>query len=133
MPDDNLKIVEVLSTAKSIAVVGASDDWKRPSFYVMKYLQKQGYRILPINPRLEGKSILGETVYSKITDVPYPIDIVDVFRPPRECIEIAENAVEIGASCLWMQIGIESEEAALIAEAAGIKVIMKISEMSWNI
>ena len=124
MPDDNLKIVEVLSTAKSIAVVGASDDWKRPSFYVMKYLQKQGYRILPINPRLEGKSILGETVYSKITDVPYPIDIVDVFRPPRECIEIAENAVAIDASCLWMQIGIESEEAALIAEAAGIKVIM---------
>ncbi|MDC3234693.1 aminotransferase class I/II-fold pyridoxal phosphate-dependent enzyme [Candidatus Puniceispirillum sp.] len=124
MPDDNLKIVEVLSTAKSIAVVGASDDWKRPSFYVMKYLQKQGYRILPINPRLEGKSILGETVYSKITDVPYPIDIVDVFRPPRECIEIAENAIAIDASCLWMQIGIESEEAAIIAEAAGIKVIM---------
>ena len=69
MPDDNLKIVEVLSTAKSIAVVGASDDWKRPSFYVMKYLQKQGYRIVPINPRLAGKSILGETVYGKISEV----------------------------------------------------------------
>ena len=124
MPDDNLKIVEVLSTAKSIAVVGASDDWKRPSFYVMKYLQKQGYRILPINPRLEGKSILGETVYKNIADVPHPIDIVDVFRPPKECTEIAEDAAAIGASCLWMQIGISSEEAASIAEAAGLAVIM---------
>ncbi len=124
MPDDNLKIVEVLSRAKSIAVVGASDDWKRPSFYVMKYLQKQGYRILPINPRLAGKSILGETVYKKISEVPHPIDIVDVFRPPKECLEIAENAVAIGASCLWMQIGINSEEAASIAEAAGLAVIM---------
>ncbi|MDC0062777.1 aminotransferase class I/II-fold pyridoxal phosphate-dependent enzyme [Candidatus Puniceispirillum sp.] len=124
MPDDNLKIVEVLSTAKSIAVVGASDDWKRPSFYVMKYLQKQGYRIVPINPRLAGKSILGETVYKKISEVPYPIDIVDVFRPPKECLEIAENAIAIGASCLWMQIGINSEEAASIAEAAGLAVIM---------
>ena len=124
MPDDNLKIVEVLSTAKSIAVVGASDDWKRPSFYVMKYLQKQGYRIVPINPRLAGKSILGETVYGKISEVPYPIDVVDVFRPPKECVEIAENAVASGASCLWMQIGINSEEAASIAEAAGLTVIM---------
>ena len=68
MPDDNLKIVEVLSAAKTIAVVGASDDWRRPSFYVMKYLQKQGYRIAPINPRLEGQSILGETVYKKVSD-----------------------------------------------------------------
>ena len=124
MPDDNLKIVEALSTAKSIAVVGASDDWKRPSFYVMKYLQKQGYRIAPINPRLAGKSILGETVYNKINEVPFPVDIVDVFRPPEECLEIAENAVLIGASCLWMQIGIKSESAALIAEAAGLTVIM---------
>ena len=122
--DDNIKIVQVLSRAKSIAVVGASDDWKRPSFYVMKYLQKQGYRITPINPRLEGKSILGENVYKKITDISHPIDIVDVFRPPKECLEIAENAVAIGASCLWMQIGISSEEAASIAESAGLAVIM---------
>ena len=84
MIDNNVKIVEVLSGAKSIAVVGASDNWKRPSFYVMKYLQKQGYRIVPINPRLKGQSILGETVYEKIIDVPFPIDIVDVFRPPEE-------------------------------------------------
>ena len=124
MPDDNLKIVEALSTAKSIAVVGASDDWKRPSFYVMKYLQKQGYRIVPINPRLAGKLILGETVYKKISEVPFPVDIVDVFRPPNECLEIAKNAVAIGASCLWMQIGIYCEEAASIAEAAGLTVIM---------
>jgi O-acetylhomoserine (thiol)-lyase len=124
MPDENIKIVEVLSTAKSIAVVGASDDWKRPSFYVMKYLQKHGYHIIPVNPRLRGQSILGETVYKKISEVPYPIDIVDVFRPPEECLEIAKNAVEIGASCLWMQIGIRSEEAASIAAAAGLKVIM---------
>ena len=124
MPDDNLKIVEALSTAKSIAVVGASDDWKRPSFYVMKYLQKQGYRIAPINPRLAGKSILGETVYKIISEVPFPVDIVDVFRPPNECLEIAEDAVATGASCLWMQIGICCEEAASIAEAAGLTVIM---------
>ena len=124
MPDDNIKIVEVLSAAKTIAVVGASDDWKRPSFYVMKYLQKHGYHIIPVNPRLKGQSILGETVYKKISEVPYPIDIVDVFRPPKECLEIAKNAVEIGASCLWMQIGIRSEEAASIAAAAGLKVIM---------
>ena len=124
MPDDNLKIVEALSTAKSIAVVGASDDWRRPSFYVMKYLQKQGYRIAPINPRLAGKLILGETVYKKISEVPFPVDIVDVFRPPHECLEIAKNAIGIGASCLWMQIGICCEEAASIAEAAGLTVIM---------
>ena len=124
MANDNIKIVEILSKSKTIAVVGASDDWKRPSFYVMKYLQKQGYRIVPINPRLKGQSILGETVYETISAIPFSIDIVDVFRPPQECPDIARQAITLGASCLWMQIGIESAEAAAIAQAEGLTVIM---------
>ncbi|MDC1383752.1 aminotransferase class I/II-fold pyridoxal phosphate-dependent enzyme [Candidatus Puniceispirillum sp.] len=124
MINDNIKIVEILSKSKTIAVVGASDDWKRPSFYVMKYLQKQGYRIVPINPRLKGQSILGETVYETISAIPFSIDIVDVFRPPQECPDIARQAIASGASCLWMQIGIESDEAAAIAQAEGLTVIM---------
>ena len=124
MPEQSVKIVETLSKAGSIAVVGGSNDWRRPSFYVMKYLQKQGYRIIPINPRLAGQKILGEKVYAKICDVPFSIDIVDVFRPRDECVEIAEAAVDKGASCLWMQIGIENEKAARIAESAGLTVIM---------
>jgi len=100
MTDHKLQIVTILEQAKTIAVVGASDDWKRPSFYVMKYLQKQGYRIAPINPRLAGQEILGEPVFASLSDIPFAVDIVDVFRRPDDCPEIARDAIAIGAKCL---------------------------------
>lgn len=124
MTDHKLQIVTILEQAKTIAVVGASDDWKRPSFYVMKYLQKQGYRIAPINPRLAGQEILGEPVFASLSDIPFAVDIVDVFRRPDDCPEIARDAIAIGAKCLWLQIGVLSHAAEKIAQGAGLSVIM---------
>ena len=124
MTDHELQIVTILEQAKTIAVVGASDDWKRPSFYVMKYLQKQGYRIAPINPRLAGQEILGEPVFASLSDIPFAVDIVDVFRRPDDCPEIARDAIAIGAKCLWLQIGVVSHAAEKIAQDAGLSVIM---------
>ena len=124
MTDHELQIVTILEQAKTIAVVGASDDWKRPSFYVMKYLQKQGYRIAPINPHLAGQEILGEPVFASLSDIPFAVDIVDVFRRPDDCPEIARDAIAIGAKCLWLQIGVVSHAAEKIAQDAGLSVIM---------
>lgn len=118
----------VLGKVRSIAVVGASGDWKRPSFFVMKYLQKKGYRILPVNPGRAGQTILGETVYAGLADLPAPVDMVDVFRNSDDALAVAEEAValkdEKGFKVLWMQLGVRNDEAARRAEAAGLTVIM---------
>ena len=139
-PDDY--IPEILRTVKTIAMVGASPNWNRPSFFVMKYLQAKGYRVIPVNPRAVGETILGEQVYAELKDVPEKIDMVDVFRAADAVPGIVEDAIAIGAKVVWMQLGVRHDAAAARAEAAGIKVVMnrcpKIEfgrhsgELSWG-
>jgi uncharacterized protein len=117
--DDLLK---VYAETKTIAVVGASGDESKASNRIPKYLQSQGYRIIPVSPK--GGEILGEKVYTALAEIPEPVDVVDVFRPSEETPGIAEQAVAIGAKVLWLQSGIESEEAEKIGEAGGLLVVM---------
>jgi uncharacterized protein len=112
----------VLSECRTIAVVGLSADWFRPSFFAAKYMQDRGYRIVPVNPRYP--QILGETCYPDLASIPHRIDMVDVFRKPQDCVPIAREAVAIGAKVLWLQLGVVNEEAARIAAQAGLTVVM---------
>lgn len=112
----------ILKECRTIAVVGLSAEWNRPSHFAAKYMQERGYRIVPVNPRYP--EILGEPCYPDLASIPHPVDMVDVFRKPQDCPPIAEQAVAIGARCLWLQLGVISEEAARIAEAAGLEVVM---------
>jgi len=112
----------VLRDAKTIAVVGLSADERRPSHAVGAYLRAQGYRVIPVNPR--ETEILGETAYPSLADVPFPVDVVDVFRAPDAVPAIAREAVAIGAGTLWCQLGVISEEGARIAEDGGLTVVM---------
>ncbi len=114
----------ILRGCKTIAMVGASANWNRPSFFAMKYLQEKGYRIIPVNPGVAGQQILGETVYARLQDIPDKIDMVDCFRTSDAIPPIAEAAIEIGAKVLWMQLGVRNDAAAATAEAAGLKVVM---------
>ncbi len=135
-------IRSVLSRVRTIAMVGASANWNRPSFFAMKYLQKKGYRVIPINPREAGGSILGETVYATLKDMPDKVDMVDIFRRADEAGPIADDAIELGAKVLWMQLGVRNDAAAARAEGAGLQVVMnrcpKIEyarlngELGWN-
>ncbi len=121
---DNTLIRRVLRECKTIAMVGASANWNRPSYFAMKYLQEKGFRVIPVNPREAGKEILGETVHAELKDVPDKVDMVDCFRSADAIPGITDDAIEIGAKVLWMQLGIRHEEAARKAEAAGLTVIM---------
>jgi len=137
---------DVLSSVRTIAMVGASGDWKRPSYFAMKYLQRRGYRVIPVNPTRAGDEILGETVYASLAEVPGQIDMVDVFRSSEAALGIAEEAVAAMADkqikVLWLQLGIRNDAAAALAEGAGLQVIMdrcpKIEfarlagELSWS-
>jgi len=105
------EIKDILSKYKTIAMIGVSQNPSRPSTIVMKYMQKYGYKVIPVNPRIQGEKILGEEVFEKITDIKEPVDIVDVFRPSNEAYGIAEDTVKIGAKVLWLQLGIRDEEA----------------------
>jgi len=116
------QIRELLKTARVIAVVGLSSRKHRPSFGVSEYMQRAGYRIIPINPN--ESSILGEKSYASLEDVPEKIDIVDVFRRSEFVPEIVEQAIRVGAGAVWMQEGVIHEEAAARAEAAGLTVVM---------
>ena len=120
--DDGLR--EIYSETKTIAVVGASNDESKAANEIPRYLQRQGFRIVPVNPR--GGEILGERAYASLTDVDVPVDVVDVFRPSEETPDIARDAVTIGAKVLWLQLGIESEEAARIANAGGLRTVMNM-------
>ena len=122
-PSDS-EIKSLLQGAKTIAVVGASADAGKPSHVVMNYLQHHGYRVLPVNPALAGQSILGETAYASLAEVPVPIDVVDVFRRAEAVPEIATAAIAKRAKVLWLQLGIVHEEAAAMAQAAGLQVVM---------
>ena len=104
-------IKEVLSKYKSIAMVGVSNDPTKASTIVMKYMQKYGFKVYPVNPRAEGQKILGEEVFAKISDINDQVDIVDVFRPSKEVYAIAEDAVKIGAKVLWLHLGIRVEKS----------------------
>lgn len=118
--DDELR--RILLGARTIAVVGASSKPDRPSHGVMKTLMNAGFRVIPITPR--ESSVLGRTAYASLADVPEQVDIVDVFRRAEDTPPIADDAAKIGAKVLWLQLGIESEEAAARAEAAGLTVVM---------
>ena len=114
---------EILSKFKNIALVGASSDLTKTSSIVMKYLQNSGFKVYPVNPSMKGQKILGETVFGKISEIKSPVEIVDVFRPSKEAIEIAKEAVKIGAKVLWLQLDIKSQEAKKIVEANNILYI----------
>ncbi len=115
-----IKTKEILSKYKKIAIVGASKDLKKTSTIVMKYLQKYGFKVYPVNPSMKNENILNENVYEKISDIKDQIEIVNVFRPSNEAVAIAEEAVKIGAKVLWLQLNITNDEARKIAEANDI-------------
>jgi hypothetical protein len=120
--DDIAGIRRILRNSHTIAVVGLSAKWYRPSFFAAKYMQDHGYRIIPVNPSY--REVLGERCYPTLADVPDAIDIVDCFRKPEEMVAIARDAVAIRAKVLWMQLGIGNAEAAKIATDAGLDVVM---------
>jgi len=131
-PKDEQLIKQILTSTKTIAMVGVSSIQKkepsnnirrRPSIIVMKYLQEFGYRVIPVNPSSAGKKIYGETVVAKLENVTIPIDIVNVFRPSKEATMIAKQTVEIGAKVLWLQYGIQNQEAQKIAKSVNITYI----------
>jgi predicted CoA-binding protein len=125
MPLTNAEdIAELLRTARTIAMVGASDRPDRPSNGVMKFLQDQGYRVIPVNPTITGEHIHGEYVWRELSQIGEPIDIVDIFRRSEEVGPIVDQAIEAGAKAIWMQLGVIDEAAAMRAEAAGLKVVM---------
>ena len=122
MADDIASLRRILRTSRTIAVVGLSADWFRPSYFAAKYMQEHGYRIVPVNPRYDA--ILGERCHATLATVETPIDIVDVFRRTEDVMPIAEAAIAIGAKCLWQQIGVRNEAAAALAARAGLEVVM---------
>ena len=117
------EIKEILSKNKTIAMIGVSKNSSKPSTIVMKYMQKYGYKVIPINPSAKGEKILGEEVFGKLDEIKIPIDIVDVFRPSKEAVEIAKDTVKIGAKVLWLQLGISSNEAKTIVETNNIDYV----------
>jgi len=141
---DNAYISGILNTARTIAIVGASTNEIRPSFFVVKYLIDKGYTVFPINPGQAGKELLGRTIYGRLADVPEPIDMVDIFRPSAYVPKVVDEALALDPlpKVIWMQLTVRHDEAAAKAEAAGIKVVMnrcpKIEygrlsgEIAWN-
>jgi O-acetylhomoserine (thiol)-lyase len=142
IPYSDTKLRGILADAHTIALVGASANWNRPSHLVMKYLQLKGYRVIPVNPGLAGQTLNGEKVYAGLRDIPEPVDVVDIFRNSVQVPPIVEDAIAIHAKVVWMQLGIRNEEAAKRAEAAGLAVVqdrcMKIEygrlggELGWS-
>ena len=119
--DDSDKIRRILRTSRTIAVVGLSAQWHRPSYFAAKYLQEHGYRIIPVNPTYP--EILGEKSYKSVRDIPEKVDVVDCFRRSNEIPSLADDAIAIGAKVLWMQLGVENGEARRKAEDSGLEVI----------
>lgn len=117
-------ITALLGSAKTIALVGASDNPGRASFGVMKFLQDHGYRVIPVNPRITGEHVHGEYVWRELAQIGEPIDIVDIFRNSANAAGAVDEAIAVGAKAVWMQLGVVNEAAAAKAEAAGLKVVM---------
>ena len=126
-------IKEILSKYKSIAMVGVSNDTTKASTIVMKYMQKYGFKVYPVNPRAAGQKILGEEVFATISDIKDQVDIVDVFRPSKEVYAIAEDAIKIGAKVLWLQLGIRDEKAKDLMEKNNIEYVEnKCTKMEYQ-
>ena len=117
-------IRELLTSARTIALVGASDRPDRASNYVMKFLQDHGYRVIPVNPQITGEHVHGEYVWRELGQIGEPIDIVDIFRRPAGAGEAVDDAIAVGAKAVWMQLGVINEIAAARAEGAGLQVVM---------
>lgn len=117
-------ITDILTSVKTIALVGASDNPARPSYGVMAYLRDQGYQVFPVNPALVGQTILGQHVFGQLADIPVKIDMVDIFRRSDAVYDVTQEAIAIDASVIWMQLGIINEPAALLAKNRGMKVVM---------
>lgn len=131
-PDEYLR--GILNEVRTIAVVGASNKDVRPSYFVMKYLQGKGYRMIPVNPGLAGQEILGETVYASLADVPVPIDMIDIFRNSAAAAGIVDEALALPVrpKAVWMQFNVRNDDAARKAEAAGIRVVMnRCPKVEW--
>lgn len=124
LSDDLPSLRRILKHCRTLAVVGLSAEWHRPSYFAAKYMQQHGYRIVPVNPRYAGGEVLGERCYASLAEIPHPVDLVDVFRRSEDVGPIADAAIAIGASCLWQQIGVKNVEAAERARAAGLDVVM---------
>ncbi len=142
----NKELLDILQSTRTIAMVGASPKWNRPSSFAMKYLQEKGYRVIPVNPGAAGSEILGERVYGSLAEIPDQFEMVDIFRNSAAAGPITDEAVAVaedkGIQVIWMQLGVINEEAAKRAEAAGLTVVMdrcpKIefgrlnAELSWG-
>ena len=120
--DDISGLRRILTRYRTIAVVGISANWFRPSYFAAKYMQDHGYRVIPVNPNYA--EVLGQKCYPELAAIPEPVDIVDCFRRPGEMVPLARDAVAIGAKVLWMQLGIRNDEAAAIAADAGLDVVV---------
>lgn len=118
MHNDISSLRRILKNCKTIAVVGLSAEWNRPSYFAAKYMQEHGYRIIPVNPRYAGQEILGETCYATLADIPFAVDMVDVFRKTEDVLPIAQEAIVIGAKCLWQQLSVENEAASQLFQKA---------------
>jgi len=125
---DDAYIAEVLNETRSIAMVGASANINRPSYFALKYLVGKGYRVHPVNPGLAGKEIAGQRVHGTLEEVPAPVDMVDIFRNSEAALEITREAIRLkdrlGIKTIWMQLSVRNDEAAAEAEAAGLRVVM---------
>jgi predicted CoA-binding protein len=117
-------IRDVLTKNRTIAMVGASPNTSRPSYFAMKYLKQKGFRVIPVNPGQEGQTILGERVYGSLAAIEEKVDIVDIFRGSEAALGITREAIAIGARVVWMQLGVRNDEAARLAEEAGLQVVM---------
>lgn len=133
--NDQATIERILREARTVAVVGLTDDPARPSYFVPAYLQENGFRIIPVNPTLSG-SVLGEPVRASLADIEEPIDVVQIFRRSEAVVPIVDEAIAVGAKAVWMQLGISNEEAAVRAREAGLDVVMnqcmKVQHMRLN-
>ena len=139
---DDKFIIDVLKDTKLIAMVGASATWNRPSYFAMKYMQQKGFRVIPVNPGIAGKEVLGELAVANLEEIQEPIDMVDVFRNSKAAGQITDDAIKAEAKIVWMQLGVRNDEAAERAEDAGLRVVMNrcpkleyarlYGELSWH-
>jgi predicted CoA-binding protein len=118
------QIRRILRDVNTVAMVGASTNWNRPSYFAMKYMQDKGFRVIPVNPRAAGETLLGEEVVASLKDITVPIDMVDIFQRSERVPPVVDEAIEVGAKVIWMQLTVRHDEAAKKAEDAGLTVIM---------